>query len=175
MKKKFLIGFFAIVSICVNAQTTPKGFVEGYVIMNTNDTIRGQIKYKNKEEVLDKVTVLLDAENKKIIKASEIKSFSADEDYITHKLNGEAVFMKVLSQGYYSLYEYQMPPEQGSKYQMYYRKENGKIQMINISNWKKQVEELISDNAQLVADLKKKTYTLETLGALFDAYNLEKE
>ena len=174
MKKLIAIAGLVVSSSLLNAQA-PKGFFEGYVVMNSNDTIQGYIKYKNKEEVLDKVTVIIDAENKKTIKASEIKFFSADEEFISYKLSGEFVFMKVLTQGYYSLYEYQLPPEKGSKYQLYYQKENGKLQMISISNWKKQVEDLISDNEQLVNDLKKKKYSLETLESLFDTYNADKE
>lgn len=174
MKKLILIASLVVSNSLLNAQI-PKGFIEGFVVLNSNDTVQGHIKYKNKEEILDKVTVIVDAENKKTIKASEIKFLSVDEDFITYKLNGNFVFMKVLTQGYYSLYEYQLPPEQGSKYQLYYQKENGKLQMINISGWKKQVEDLISDNEQLVNDLKKKKYSLETLGALFDTYNGDKE
>ncbi len=175
MKKTLLILASALLMMDASAQSIPKGFVEGFLVTNANDTIHGYLKYRNKEEILDKVTVMLDAESKKTYKAADIKSFDADEDFVTQKVSGEHVFMKVLAIGYYSLYEYQLPAEQGGKYQLYYQKEGGKLQMISISGWKKQVESLVSDSPDLVEGIKKKTYTLETLGALFEAYNAEKE
>lgn len=175
MKKTLLILAGVLLMMNVSAQSIPKGYVEGFLVTNANDTIQGYLKYKNKEEILDKVTVILEDETKKTYKAADIKSFDAEEDFVTQKISGEHVFMKVLALGYYSLFEYKLPAEQGGKYQLYYQKEGGKLQMISISGWKKQVESLVSDSPELVEGIKKKSYTLETLGALFEAYNAEKE
>jgi hypothetical protein len=175
----YLLTFFLVTSTF--AQGSNKGFEDGFAVLVNGDTLKGGIKYKSGEEIKDRITIKISDEEKRTYKASELKSFTAgNETFISYKLNDEMVFLKELARGAIELYELQIPFTQGGsdifKYELYYRKQKETtLTPIKQGSWKKQVAELIADNASLAQQVEKGKIKLDDLPALIRNYNAQKE
>lgn len=181
MRNVFFYLFTLYLGAITYAQGNNKGFEEGFAVLTTGDTLRGGIKFKSGDEIKDRITIKISEEEKRTIKASELKSFTAgNERYIAYKLDDGVVFLKELAYGLIELYEQQIPYTQGGadtyKYEMYYRKQGeSELTLIKQGSWKKQVVELISDNPTLVQQVEKGKVKLDDLPTLINKYNAQKE
>lgn len=177
--------FFYLFTLCLGAityaQGSNKGFEDGFAVLASGDTLKGGIKFKSGDEIKDRITVKISEEEKRTIKASELKSFTAgNETYIAYKLDEGVVFLKELAFGAIELYEQQIPYTQGGadtyKYELYYRKHGEtSLTLIKQGSWKKQVAELIADNTSLAQQVEKGKVKLDDLPTLIKNYNAQKE
>lgn len=111
--KEYLLVFAVCVSFFVRAQET--GFLPGYIVTKSNDTIRGEVKNKNfaPYRILQKIKFKRESGSEvEHYTADQLVSFQAGENLYVSKLlqpkNGSASmkFWEVLIRGPLSLYEY---------------------------------------------------------------------
>ena len=157
-----------------NAQAN---YYKGYVILLTGDTLKGEIKMNPKHE-LDNFTKASYRKNE----GSEIKTFNPKKikeynvngvTFVSRNLDGEQIFMKQLSSGLVNLYEEQVEVYQMNEIKVksdYYMEKAGEAGPIKIKSGKfrKQVEEVMSDNLDIVKGLQDKTYDFDNIVEVFN-------
>ena len=154
-------------------------YYQGYVIMLTGDTLKGEIK-KNPKKEYDNFAKA--AYRKK--EGSEIKTFAPNKikeytvdgtTFVSRNIDGEQVFVKRLSKGAVNLYKAQLEVYQMNdikvKSDYFMEKKSGEFVKIKSGKFKKQVEEVMSDNETIVKALEDKKYEYENIVELFNAYN----
>jgi hypothetical protein len=154
-------------------------YFTGYVILLTGDTVKGEVR-KNPKREFDNFTKA--SFRKK--EGSEIKSYSPTKikeycvdgvTFVSRNIDGEQVFVKRLSKGSVSLYEAQVEVLQMNdlkiKSDYYMEKQAGEFVKIKSGKFKKQITEVMSDNAEIVKALEEKKYEYENIVELFNAYN----
>lgn len=175
MKNYFLSAFFIIFFSVVFSQT--KGYVNGYILTTSGDSITGEIKHKSGEEIKERVYVKLSEEEKKTVKIEDILYMVAgNESYISYKVNSEQLLLKELSIGALNLYEHQFLFNQGGKdvikYSLFIKRNSDKeLTEIKPGGWKKQLSEFLGENQSLVEDINKNKYSLEDLSTVITRYN----
>ena len=180
--KNFVLFLGCLLNVfIISGQSTNKGFEEGYVILSNGDTIEGSIKYKSGEEIKDKLTLKVNEDDKRTYKAADLTGFMAGEtQFVSAKIDEANVFFKTLTEGKLSLYELQIPANQGNsdvfKYVMYIKKAKRKeYTELKASNWKKTVAEMITDNDDIVQQIEKGKVKFDELPALIQLYNETEE
>lgn len=178
MKKLItLCALIATGSFCAMAQAT---FTPGYVITTKGDTIKGEIKHnpKKQHDLFTKVTVKLAENQNKTLKADKVKMFAfGTSTFISTMIDGEPAFLKILSTGAITLYEWQyewLNAKNETEYKTeYYLQKDGEAEPTRIKSgrFRKQVAEMIGDNEELVKDLEEKKYEYENLSEVVDHYN----
>ena len=155
-------------------------YYKGYVILLTGDTLKGDIKMNPKRE-FDNFTKASYRKSE----GSEIKTFSPKKIkeyhvngiiYVSRNIEGEQIFMKQLSGGWVNLYEAQVEVYQMNELKIksdYYMEKVAEAGPIKIKSgrFRKQVEEVMSDNLEIVKALQDKTYDYENIVEVFNSYN----
>ncbi len=181
INKIFSISIVVVaIVIAFNKNTFAQAkYFPGYVIMLTGDTLKGEIK-KNPKRDFDNFAKA--AFRKK--EGSEIKTFNPTKikeycvdgiTFVSRNIEGEQVFVKRLSKGSVNLYEAQIEVYQMNdikvKSDYYMEKQAGEFVKIKSGKFKKQVEEVMSDNVEIVKALADKKYEYDNIVELFNAYN----
>lgn len=155
-------------------------FIPGYVITSKGDTIKGEIRHNPKKEhdLFSKVTVKIAENQNKTLKADKVKMFSfGSNTFISTMVDGEPVFLRILSKGAITLYEWQyewVNSKNETEYKTeYYMQKQGEAEptRIRAGRFRKQVAEMISDNEALVKELEEKKYEYENLAEVIESYN----
>ena len=154
----------------------------GYVILNSGDTLKGDIKYNTKKELplFSKVT-LKQGEVQKNYKPDQIKEFSFEQTrFLTRTMDKELVFLKLVSQGQINLFEWQFEMMHGEKTIVdkdYYIEKIGSTekepQKLKGNRFKKTVAELMADHTELVARVEAddKKYEIGEMQSVIEEYN----
>ncbi len=155
----------------------------GYVILNSGDTLRGDIKYNTKKELslFTKVT-LKNAENvQKNYKPDDIKEFAyEDVHFLSRIMDKEPVFLKLVSAGQINLFEWQFEVYHGDQTEVekdFYIEKVGsdakEPEKLKGSKFKKTVSELMSDNTDLVSRVESddKKYEIAEMQSVIEEYN----
>ncbi len=167
-----------VLAFNLNAFAQAKYF-PGYVINLTGDTIKGEIK-KNPKRDFDNFAKAAYRKKEgaeiKTYNPTKIKEYCVDGvTFVSRNVDGEQVFVKRLSVGTVNLYESQVEVLQMNdlkvKSDYYMEKINGAFVKIKSGKFKKQVEEVMSDNQEIVKALADKKYEYENIVELFNAYN----
>ncbi len=154
-------------------------YYPGYVIMLNGDTVKGEIK-KNLKKEFDNFTKAAyrkkDGSDIKTFAPTKIKEYAVDGvTFVSRNIDGEQVFVKQLSKGLVTLYEAQVEVYQMNEIKVmsdyYMEKSAGEFVKIKSGKFKKQVEEAMSDNTEIVKALEDKKYEYENIVELFNAYN----
>ncbi|MBA3972455.1 MAG: hypothetical protein H0X46_10020, partial [Bacteroidetes bacterium] len=136
-------------------------YFSGYVIMLNGDTLKGELK-KNPKREFDNFAKAAyrkkDGGEMKTFSPAKIKEYKVDGvTYVSRNVNGEQVFVKRLSQGTVNLYESQVEVLQMNdlkvKSDYYMEKEAGEFVKIKSGKFKKQVEEVMADNEEILKAL----------------------
>ncbi len=168
----------AVLVFKVNASAQAKYF-SGYVITLAGDTLKGEVK-KNPKRDFDNFAKAAyrkkDGGEIKTYSPAKIKEYMVDGVvFLSRNVDGEQVFVKRLSKGSVNLYESQVEVLQMNdvkvKSDYYMEKKAGEFVKIKSGKFKKQVEEVMSDNEEIVKALADKKYEYENIVELFDAYN----
>lgn len=171
------LASFALLANYAAAQVT---FTPGYVVLNTGDTIKGEIKNNPKKQfdLFSKVLVKLDEERRKTYKADKVKSYTfEDNTFIAKKMDGEMVFMKRISEGAIDLYEFQYEwinaKNETEIRSEYYVEKEGTEEPVRIKSgrFRKQIAEIMSDNEEIVKELEDNKYDVENLAEVVENYN----
>jgi hypothetical protein len=154
-------------------------YFTGYVIMLNGDTLKGEIK-KNPKREFDNFTKAAyrkkEGSEMKTFNATKIKEYCVDGiTFVSRNVEGEQVFVKRLSKGAVNLYESQIEVLQMNdlkvKSDYYMEKDAGEFVRIKSGKFKKQVQEVMSDNEEIVKALEEKKYEYDNIVELFNAYN----
>ncbi len=154
-------------------------YFPGYVIMLTGDTLKGELK-KNPKRDFDNFAKAAyrkkDGGEIKTFNPTKIKEYCVDGVvFVSRNVGGDQVFVKRLSKGTVNLYESQIEVLQMNdikvKSDYYMEKEAGEFVKIKSGKFKKQVEEVMSDNEEIVKALADKKYEYDNIVELFNAYN----
>ena len=152
---------------------------KGYVLLASGDTVKGEIKVNPKKEFdfYSKVMVKKSEDEKKTFNPTKAKEFCFDETrFVSRQVDGENSFVKCLSLGAINLYEYQYEMQNGNSIvyrSEYYIEKSNAAGMVRVKSghFRKIVDEYMSDNADLVKDVKDKKYEFEQLTEVVQTYN----
>jgi hypothetical protein len=173
--KLLIVAFLLQLSISTQAQLVWK---QGYVLLNTGDTVKGEIKIPKKEfDFYSKVMVKRSEDEKKTFNPAKAKEFSFEGTrFVSKQVDGETTFVKCLSAGSLNLYEYQYEWQSGNniiyKSEFYLEKANT-TEMVKVKSghFRKIVEEFMSGDTALLKDVQDKKYDFEQLTEVFQQYN----
>jgi alpha-L-fucosidase len=180
MKKQLLFLFIALgFSIASTAEMVYKS---GYVILNSGDTVRGDIKVNTKKELpLFAKVILKQGETSKTYKPEQVKGYSLDgTQFLTRKLGGEMVFLKVVTSGRIIIFEHQFEVYHGDQTlvekEFYVEKNDGvsnELVKMKGNKFKKLSAELMSDHSELVAKINQEDKKMEfaDMQAYIEEYN----
>lgn len=177
MNRILILSALSVISLSAMSQTE---FTPGYVITTKGDTIKGEIKHNPKKEfdLFSKVTVKIAENQNKTLKADKVKMYAFGENqFISSTVDGEPAFMKLLTKGAITLYEWQyewVNAKNETEYRTeYYMQKEGEAEPVRIKSGKfrKQVAEMISDNQELVKELEDKKYDYDNLSEVVESYN----
>lgn len=172
-------SYFLVFCISSLQWIQAQGFVPGKLVLETGDTISGEIYFKSKDGIKDRFVVKDKEEERSYFKAEEVREIHVDSNlYIKAKPDKETVFLRLLTQGKISLYEYEYLRDfQGQytkAYDLYFVKEGStEFQSLSTSPraWRKQLEELMQDHKDLVKQIGEKLYAPEHSRKVFELYN----
>ena len=177
---RFLKAFFllACVSFFSSAQAQML-WKKGYVLLNSGDTVKGEIRINPKKEFdcYSKVTVKKSEEEKKTFNPVKAKEYCFEETrFVSRLVEGEGSFVKCISIGAVNLYEHQYEWQSGNeiiyKSEFFIEKAQSKeIVRVRPGKFKKIVEEYMGDNAELLQEVKDKKYDFEQLSEVVQTYN----
>ncbi|MCX6295241.1 MAG: hypothetical protein NTX97_04080 [Bacteroidetes bacterium] len=154
-------------------------YYPGYVIVLNGDTLKGEIK-KNPKREFDNFTKAAyrkkDGSEIKTFNPTKIKEYCVDGvTFVSRNVDGEQVFVKRVSKGVANLYESQIEVMQMNdikvKSDYYMEKQDGGFVRIKSGKFKKQIEEVMADNEEIVKALEEKKYDYDNIVELFNAYN----
>jgi hypothetical protein len=169
----------AIVMAFHSSAVAQAKYYTGYVIMLNGDTLKGEIK-KNPKREFDNFTKASyrkkDGAEIKSFNPTKIKEYCVDGvTFVSRNVDGDQVFVKRLSKGTVNLYEAQEEVMQMNdikvKSDYYMEKAAGEFVKIKSGKFRKQVEEVMADNEEIVKALEDKKYEYENIVELFNAYN----
>jgi hypothetical protein len=156
---------------------------QGYVLLNTGDTLKGEIKYNTKKELplFTKVT-LKNAEGvQKNYKPEDVREFSYEGvRFLSRTMDKELVFLKLVSEGQINLFEWQYEVYHGDQTQVekdfYVEKAGGtdkEPKKLKGNHFKKTVSELMADHSELVAriEAENKKYEIKDMQSVIEEYN----
>ncbi len=168
MKKQLLFLFIALgISIVSTAEMAYKS---GYVILNSGDTVRGDIKVNTKKELpLFAKVILKQGETSRTYKPEQVKGYSLDGvQFLTRKLGGEMVFLKVVTSGRIVIFEHQFEVYHGdqtlAEKEYYVEKNDGtsnELVKLRGTKFKKLSAEWMSDHSELVAKIDQENKKME--------------
>lgn len=183
MNKKHLSLVLLLVLGTFTAAKAELVWKAGYVILNSGDTLKGEIKYNTKKELslFTKVT-LKNAENvQKNYKPEDVKEFAyEDVHFLSRIMDKEPVFLKLVSAGQINLFEWQFEVYHGDQTEVekdFYIEKIGseakEPEKLKGSKFKKTVSELMSDNMDLVSRVENddKKYEIAEMQSVIEEYN----
>jgi hypothetical protein len=178
MKKLFsLLLIFAAGTISsVHAETVYKS---GYVVLNSGDSVKGDIRINTKKELpLFQKVALKQGETTKTYKPEQVKVYGFEStQFVARKIDGEMQFVKVISSGQVNLYEWQYEIQRGAdiiiESEYFVEKNGAELQKAKSAKFKKTVAELMADNSELVARVQgdDKKYEIAEMKQVCDEYN----
>lgn len=154
----------------------------GYVILNSGDTVKGEVKYNTKKELqlFSKVT-LKQGETMKNYKPDQIKEYGyEDVKFLTRTMDKELVFLKLVSAGKINLFEWQFEVYHGDEIQVekdyYIEKTAGSAkepEKLKGNKFKKTVAEMMADHTELVSRVEadNKKYEIAEMQSVIEEYN----
>lgn len=156
---------------------------QGYVLLNSGDTLKGEIKYNTKKELplFSKVT-LKNAEGvQKNYKPEDVKEFAYEGvRFLSRTMDKEPVFLKLVAEGQINLFEWQFEVYHGDETQVekdfYIEKANGESKepkKLKGNHFKKTVAEMMADHTDLVARIESedKKYEIKDMQSVIEEYN----
>lgn len=183
-----LSTFFFSTVLTLIASGQNSGFLSGYIITNSSDTVKGYVKYINQVPY----RVLPDIKFKET-EGSKDKKYTPNDligykagDKIFHSLvlpsgNSEKQFMELVINGYIKLYEASVtsfgapsPTVPGSgtnSYEYLLKTGDNKLFEVNGGKFKDRLSEYLSDNKEIADKIMSGTYKRRNLQIIIEEYN----
>lgn len=174
-KTAFIISTFIIPFIAFSQIT----FVKGYIVTLNGDTLKGEIKMNPKKEI-DKFTKVFFKDEsgvQKNYKPDKLKAYGFEGNhFIASKYEGEMMFYKILANGKIMLYEmmYEMQQMNDIVFKSeYYLATKGatEFEKLKQNKYKKQLSELMKDNAEIISGDEEKKFEIEKVTEIVNQYN----
>jgi hypothetical protein len=156
------------------------GFIKGYVITNTNDTLYGEIKDRNAIPNILFERIKFKPENggkKTSYSATQIKGYKKGDDCfesISCFLD-TAVFVKVVRDGFLSLYKYEYQSfENSSGYGCTFllkKQDSPCVLELSATDFKKQLLDYFNDSNLVKNRIKEKDVSTDQLADIVSIYN----
>ncbi len=180
--KLTLIGI-AFLVFKTNGFSQSPGFSFGYVVTIEGDTLRGELKYKNKYTYTQRVILRDENGEKKTFNFKSAKFFSAnDEYYELHEVKGETdkMFLRRFIHGPISYYEYHYELMQMNKIvvktESYVKAaDSEELVKINGGNFKKVLSEMMSSQPTIVDRINAKDTKFEDVKSIVASFNALKK
>lgn len=189
---RILLTFFLSSVLTLIASGQNSGFLSGYIITNSSDTVRGYVKYINQVPY----RVLPDIKFKET-ESSKDKKYTPNDllgykagDKIFHSLvlpngNSEKQFMELVKDGYIKIYEASVtsfgapsPTVPGSgtnSYEYLLKTGDDKLFEVNGGKFKERLSEYLSDNKEIADKIISGTYKRKNLKIIVEEYNKGKQ
>jgi hypothetical protein len=154
-------------------------FAKGYVILNNGDTLMGEMRYRSRDGLKDKIYLKISETEKKYLPLMDLKGFRADSlQYQKIDLGKKQVFVKELAFGTIDLVEEEyLRDYQGQSlpaYRLYFRTtDTGSWEEVktNGNRWREQMSEAMGLNPETSEMLQNKQLTPDDLGKIVRHYN----
>ncbi|HLG03096.1 MAG TPA: hypothetical protein VI731_05835 [Bacteroidia bacterium] len=153
----------------------------GYVILNSGDSVKGEIKINTKKELpLFQKVYYRDGKVSKTYKPEQVKEYGFETTkFFSRKVDGEFQFMKALTLGALNFYEWQYEIQKPSgivlEKEYYIEKNDGasKIERVKSGKFKKIVADLMADHTELVQRVQSedKKYDAAEMQKVVEEYN----
>lgn len=151
----------------------------GYIILNSGDSIKGDIRVNTKKDLpLFQKVALKQGESSKTYKPEQVKEYGFENNrFLSRKVDGEQQFLKVISYGRIILFELQFEMQRGDEMivdkDYYMEKNDGSGSVEKVKKFKKVVAELMSDNSDLVQRVQNedKKYEVADMQQVVEEYN----
>lgn len=179
MKKIFALSFLFVAATVIPAHAELV-WKSGYIVLVSGDSVKGDIRVNTKKELpLFQKVALKQGQSTKTYKPEQVKEYGFEEmRFVSKKVDGENMFLKVLSDGQVNLYEGQFEFYRGDQLiveKEYYIEKNGdgELQKAKPGKFKKTVAEIMSDNTELVARVQgeDKKYEIGDMLSVVQEYN----
>jgi hypothetical protein len=179
--KKISLLFLLVLGISVSAKAEFL-WKAGFVVLNSGDTLRGEIKVNAKKELpmFSKISFKM-GETTKMYKPEQITSYGYDDKrFLSRKLEGEMTFLKVLSYGRVIFYELQYEMQRGADLivdsEYYMEKNDGSgaaPTKVKSNKFKKMVADVMADHTELVEKVQSedKKYEYNDMVRIVEEYN----
>lgn len=186
MKSKLTFSLI-LLTISLNLKGQNSGFLNGYIITNSNDTIVGLVKYVNQVpyRVLVDIKFKENEESKtKVYPPNSIKGYKADNK-IFHSLQnpefGGNEFMELVINGYVKLYtstvtSFGVPQYGGANTTSSFLLKTGDKILFSVANgkFKDRLSEYLSDNSIIAEKIKTGEYKKKDIEEIIREYNKSK-
>jgi len=168
---------FSALSVVLCAQNT---FVKGYILAEKGDTIKGEVRLNAKKEGDNYYKVFFKDNNgmQKNYKPEKTKGYGFEnKHFVSMESDGEVKYFEVVVKGSLSLYKIMQEVMKMNELFFeaeYYLTTGGENKPIAVkeSKFKKQITELMKDNAELAASYsEEKKFDLEKATDLIKSYN----
>jgi len=185
---RLLIGVSVLAVLCrpAEAQRLAAKRVEGFVVLNSGDTLYGQMKKTNYDRFLNHEVKFWykDGHTHKFF-PTELKAFQIEQRvYESHMIEPRTEtrkFLKVVIRGYCTLYEYMQSVNKGKggekemHLQFFVQKQNGKLHTIDFERLKEGNDFYFRDNKELTYDIRVGRYKEKHMPEIVSRYNRERE
>jgi hypothetical protein len=164
MKTKATTGLFAAIFIATTA------FAQDYAVTTKGDTLQGKIKMMNFGPE-KKITVISPDKKKTTLSIIQLKAFSLENETY-HPMKGPSgyVFMKLIKEGYLSLYTFQMPNQFTFDGAFLVKKDGTSMEVPNL-NFKKAIRKFVDDCPETASRVDDGTYSRKNIDLIVDDYN----
>jgi hypothetical protein len=143
---------------------------QDYAVTTRGDTLRGDIKIFN-FGTEKKIQVVGTDKKKNNVPIFQLRSFNADNE-LYHPVKGPAgyVFMKLVKEGYLSLYAFQMPNQVTYDGAFLLKKDGESLEVPNL-NFKKTMKKYLDDCPETVGKIDDGTYSRKDVATIVDDFN----
>jgi hypothetical protein len=177
--KNTLLVYLSIITFIGNVFSQTPGFTPGYVVTSTGDTIRGEVKYKNKYTYTQKVIIKYGDDEKKTLNFRNAVFFASEgEEYELFEVKGvdDKVFLRryIVGKINYYIYEYELMQMNKIvvKSESYVKAKNSdELIKVNKGNFKKVLSDMMSDNPSLVEKINEKDASFDDIQDFIKQYN----
>jgi hypothetical protein len=167
--KQVTMAQLLLILVCLTAYSISAA-QSGYVVTTKGDTVKGKIKYMNYGT--EKKVQVTDASNKKTVySVLQTSAFNLDNElYRTVRIASGYTFMKLLKDGYLSLYAYQIENQNTWDGRYLQKKDGSGVDVPNIG-FKKILARYLSDCEDVVNGLESRELNRSKLSTIIDEYN----
>jgi ribosomal protein S17E len=162
MKIFYLVGFFVFLSLTNFAQSD-------FIVKLPKDTLYGEVRIQSYDQQ-DRIQLIVN-KKKENFKATQLALVSIKgEIYKAQKLENSIRMMKLLKEGFLSIYAFKVDNQSSYDGRMLVRKDGTSMEVPNLS-FKKTMTAYLADCKTVSEMIKNGTYSRNDLGKIVDDYN----
>jgi len=176
--------FTVFMVLCCTMIYGQMNFMNGYIITNKNDTIRGKIKYTTPALRSSKVVFMKNGDDEKLTyKPFQIKGYYVDNSIYDSKIYdidlalsyGYGAFMERQNEGIVKLYYYWNTDKERGFTQTFIENDGDYLLEVDFVGFKRQMTRYFEDFPKLQSKIKQGTYKKKDLEQIVMEYNEWKE